>query len=353
MTLDTSSLGEEVPLKNVEKAVRALWADDKTGKTRASLMNFAIYGEDPSALERNTRLLGDITREHSCRALLIHNDSTGTSPSARSWVTAHCQLYDGKRSVCCEQLSFVLEGGQADGIRNILFSHVESDLPLVLWWQGELSDRLDERLYSVLDGLIVDSSQWKDPATSLKRLLKARSSKTSRFTLGDLSWMRSHVMRLTLASAFQNATLLNTLPQMNSLRVVHAPGNHTGALLLAAWIGTQLQARLASDNGKIYFLRPSGSDMEVKLETGSPEGCPLQCLELRGPESRMHIARRQGCAFVEARSERCGVASENVQPAPRDDDAELIAEQLSRFGGSTRYFETLPLFTEMVASFAS
>jgi len=36
-------------------------------------MNFAIYRASPSSLERNTTLLGELTREHSCRALLILN----------------------------------------------------------------------------------------------------------------------------------------------------------------------------------------------------------------------------------------------------------------------------------------
>jgi glucose-6-phosphate dehydrogenase assembly protein OpcA len=347
MSLDTSILGEEVALKHVDKAVRALWADETAGKTRASLMNFGIYGEDAAALERNTQLLGNITREHSCRALLIHNNPSESTPSARAWVTAHCQLYDGKRSVCCEQLSFVLEGGQADEIRNLLFSHVESDLPLVLWWQGELSGRLDERLYSVLDGLIVDSSQWKKPVESFQRLLSARESRTARFTLGDLSWMRSHVMRLTLASAFQNGVLRATLPQMNSLRVVHAPGNATGALLLAAWIGTQLKARLKLNGKRLFFVRQDAAELEVTLAEGVADGCPLQCMELKGPESSVSIQRKTGCGFVQARSERHGTVDESVQPAPKDDDAELIVDQLSRFGGSTRYFETLPLFMQM------
>ena len=54
--LDTAMLGQEVPLPQVTKALRALWADE-AGKTRASLMNFVIYSEDPTSLERNTQLL--------------------------------------------------------------------------------------------------------------------------------------------------------------------------------------------------------------------------------------------------------------------------------------------------------
>lgn len=341
-------LGAEVPLGKVEKAVRALWADDTGGKTRASLMNFAIYSEDPASLEKNTQLLADITREHSCRALLVLNDTSASGLATRAWVTAHCQLYDGRRSVCCEQISFVIEGGSPDSVRNVVFSNLESDLPLVIWWQGELTSRLDERFCSVIDGLIVDSSRWQAPQIGLRRLLAARSSGTRHFTLGDLSWMRSHVMRLTLAAAFQNATLLATLPTMNRLHIVHAPGNRAGALLVAAWVGRQLGASLRREAKGMAFVRTNAADMEIQLSEGQTDGCPLQTLELSGPDSSVKVSRGCGSGFVHAKTRQGGLDREEVQPAPRDNDADLIVEQLSRFGGTTRYFEVLPLFLEML-----
>ncbi len=340
-------LGEEVPLGKVDKAVRALWANDTGGKTRASLMNFAIYSEDPASLEKNTGLLADITREHSCRALLILNDVSSATASTRAWVTAHCQLYNGKSAVCCEQLSFVITGGSADNVRNVVFSNLESDLPLVIWWQGELTDRLDERFCSVLDGLIVDSSRWQDPATSLKRLLAARESRTRHFTLGDLSWMRSHVMRLTLASAFQSPSLLAELPQMRQLRVVHAPGSRAAALLLAAWVGKQLGAKLKKNGQSMVFARQGGAEVQILLEEGDASSCPLQSLELSSPAASVKVQRECGSGFVHAFTRQGGSDREEMQPTPRDNDADLIVEQLSRFGGTTRYFDALPLFLEM------
>ena len=97
--LNTAILGQEVPIATVAKALRELWADE-TLKTRASLMNLAIYSEDPASLERNTVLLNNLTREHSCRSLLILNVPGEPKPQTTAYITAHCQLYEGKRSVC-------------------------------------------------------------------------------------------------------------------------------------------------------------------------------------------------------------------------------------------------------------
>jgi glucose-6-phosphate dehydrogenase assembly protein OpcA len=348
MTLDTSLLGEEVPLAKLGKAVRSLWAEENgAGKTRASLMNFAIYSEDLTSLEANTHLLASIARENACRALLILNDATAEETTTRAWITAHCQLYDGKRSVCCEQLSFLMTGGTADRVRNVVFSNLESDLPLVLWWQGELSDRLDERFCSVIDGLIVDSSHWQDAGSTMQRVLAARENRKTHFTLGDLSWMRSHVMRVTLAAAFQNQTLLAALPSMDKLMITHAPGYRAAGLLVAAWIGKQLHCTFRSQDGKMIFERQSGSPITIELMEGEANGCPLQALELSGAEGSVAVTRECGSGFVHARTMQGAAASEEVQPAPRDNDADLIVDQLSRFGGTTRYFEVMPLFLEM------
>src|ERR1700733_5103369 len=144
-------LGQEVPLDRVDKALKELWGQDEA-RTKASLLNFAIYSEKAESLEANTKLLEEITLEQACRGLLILA-VPGDKRNARSWITAHCQLQDGHKSVCSEQISFLLEGGNPNQVRNVVFAHLDSDLPLACWWQDELGANFNERLYSVIDML--------------------------------------------------------------------------------------------------------------------------------------------------------------------------------------------------------
>ena len=69
-TPDTAHLGMEVPIGSIEKELKKLWEADQAS-TNASLMNLAIYSEDPDSLQRNSLAIGELTREHSCRAILI------------------------------------------------------------------------------------------------------------------------------------------------------------------------------------------------------------------------------------------------------------------------------------------
>lgn len=344
--LNTLVLGQEVPLHRVAMALRELWADESAG-TRASLMNFAIYSEDANSLERNTELLAALTQEHSCRALLILNlPGTADIPQTRAWVTAHCQLNNGKKSVCCEQLSFIFEGGNADQVRNTIFAHLDSDLPLVVWWQGELTERLDERFISVIDSLIIDSSQWSDPARSLQRVLEMQASDTARFSLSDLAWMRSHFIRVALASACQSAPVLADLPKVNTLKVTYGPGHRMSACMLAAWIGVQLKCSL-SPAGGLVLDRQNGSSIKISL-TESESPCPLQKLELSGADLTISINREPQSCFVHASVDHPHFQRDNVQPADQGQDVDLIGEQLSRLGGTTRYFEVAPLLLALL-----
>ena len=343
LVLNSAILGQEVPIANVTKALRDLWSDE-TGKTRASLINFAIYSEDATSLERNTESLARLTREHACRSLLILNLPGDHKPQTTAWITAHCQLYEGKRSVCCEQLSFVIEGGSADQVRSTIFAHLDSDLPLVVWWQGDLTARLDERFLAVIDGLIIDSSQFADPAKSLRRVLESRNARTSRFSLSDLAWMRSHFMRTSLATACQNPKVLANLSNLSRLAIKHAPGRRLSAQMLAAWIGTQLKCRMLSPQA---MELPGGGRIAIELSEGSPS-CPLESLEMSGKDLCIAIKRDPGSCFAHTTQSHAGQERDDVMPADFSDDADLIGEQLSRLGGATRYFEIMPLLLKML-----
>lgn len=344
-TLNTTMLGQQVPIAKVYKALRELWADE-TGRTRASLMNFAIYSEDPVSLEQNTLMLDALTQEHSCRALLVLNCPGATPATPTAWVTAHCQLSNGRRSVCCEQLSFVMEGGSADQVRNTVFAHLDSDLPLVVWWQGECIDRLDERFVSVIDSLFIDSSKSARPVAYLKKLLELRMTPTARFSLSDLAWMRSHFMRTALASAFQSRVIVADLPKFNRLNIVHGEGHQISAQMLAAWIGTQLKCVLGNGPG-ITLCRPDGTAIEVVIEAGA-SACALQVLRFSGPDITITVERVPSSSFVHAKIDHPLCQRDDVQPADLDSDADLIAEQLSRLGGTTRYFEMMPLLLALL-----
>ena len=83
--------------------LKKLWESTGGAKSRASLVNFAVCAEGAAALEGNTQLISEFTREHACRAILVANVPDATEPRVQAWINAHCHLpRAGAKQVCCE-----------------------------------------------------------------------------------------------------------------------------------------------------------------------------------------------------------------------------------------------------------
>ncbi|HYF37622.1 MAG TPA: glucose-6-phosphate dehydrogenase assembly protein OpcA [Prosthecobacter sp.] len=343
-----SRLGLEVPLPKIDRALKELWEADNA-KTRASLINFAIYSEDISSIEKNNELLDHITADHACRALLIISLPDVKPQRARAWINALCRPYQGKQIVCSEQISFILEGGDDMQIQNIVFAHLDSDLPLVVWWQGDLTRNFNERLYSRVDTLIIDSSTWSDPVAEFARLVEARGMELPfEFDVRDLSWTRSHFMRTALANCFQDAKAREHLPSVEEIQIAYAKGHRTSAVFLAGWVALRVGATLNENQPGLIFTKVNGGSIRVSF-TETEGGCALQSLVLKGPCLEARITRDGSSAFVHTSATCEGHSHEEVLPADVVSDADLISEQLSRAGGNTHYAAVLPLMAKMLA----
>ena len=341
-------LGEEVPVGSISKELKKLWEAEGAG-TRASLSNIAIYSEAPGSLERNAVLLQAITREHACRALLIQNCPAAGAPVIRAWIEAVCQIRGGKKSICSEQLAFQIEHGDASLVRNTVLAHLDSDLPLVFWWQGALSDRFEDRLYSVIDRLIVDTSTWEDAAAQFTRLKAAYEHPSTRFKINDLSWSRSFHLRMSLAKAFENPLATPHIQSLEEIRIQHGPGARASALMLAAWLGYCLKAEPTVEDGQILFTLPEGWRVKVNITEKADTAMSLPQLELQAKEASFSFTHQEDSAFIRAvTSLPGGLESEQLLPADRESEVELVLEQLERAGNNSLYFQMVPVLLKML-----
>jgi glucose-6-phosphate dehydrogenase assembly protein OpcA len=323
-----SRLGLETPISRIGRSLSQLWEGDEA-KTRASLVNLAVYTEDSAALLEANDVLEKIAAEHACRAMLILALPQVQQPRARSWIQALCRPYQGKQAVCSEQITFILEGGNASQVQNLVFAHLDSDLPLVVWWQADLTKNFEERFYSRIDTLIIDSSRWSDPARQFDALLAVKAENTD-LDIRDLAWTRSHFMRTALASCFQDPSARQNLSKVRALRISYRRGQRSTALLLAAWINKRLETSL---------------DLHL-IEKDS--GSALQSLVLEGEGVRGDIRRDCDSRFIHVCSTCSGHSHQELLPADVDSDAELVNEQLSRYRGSSLYSGMLPFVRSML-----
>jgi glucose-6-phosphate dehydrogenase assembly protein OpcA len=338
-------LGREVPVAAIDRELRKLWDQDEA-RTNASLMNLVVYSEKHGALLENSEIVRELTREHACRAILVEIDRDDAHPSIRAWVTAHCHLAHGRKSVCCEQIALFLTGRVTGRFRNTVFAHLNSDLPLVFWWQGELSDILTERLVAVVDRLIVDSSCWKDPAASFRRIEEAAKSNPD-LILQDHAWSRTWQFRTGVAAIFDDSGAQRALPEIDTVEIIHHPAHRNSALQVLAWLATQAGWSDADPADGFAFISSGGVSIRATL-TACAEGPPLSSLVLRAGERSATITQAAGSGHVRRCIHAPGYEVCSLSPADPTSSTDLLALQLARGGKNSLFQKILPRFRRML-----
>src|SRR5947207_8363989 len=274
---ESYSLGQPVELVKIGKELKKLWQEREGTMTRASLINLAIYSEKPGSLEKNTQLIARITQNHSCRALVIGANRKSKENRVEAWINAHCHVTRaGSKQICSEQLSFSLEGPCVKLLPSIVFSHLDSDLPLYLWWQDDFPEAMDSQLWAWIDRLIFDSQSWKNFGEQMRRVETAQREARQRIVLCDLNWTRLDKVRYAIAQFFDHPASHHHFTEMENMTVNFAPGFKSTAILLIGWLAAQLKWKTNQQqmNGSSRFVDSNNRkiDIELREKTGSPIG---------------------------------------------------------------------------------
>ena len=338
MPTEISGPGIQVEIGKIDRELKKLWGEGGGAKTRASLINLAVYSEAPGSLPQNTKIISDITEDHACRAIVISANPEAKENRVEAWINVHCHVSRaGSKQVCSEQLSFLLEGPSARLLPNIVFSQLDSDLPLVLWWQGEFSDPMDPQLWAWVDRVIYDSQTWKDFREQMQRLETAQTEAKQRIVLCDLNWTRLVQIRLALAQFFDHPASHAQFEKIENVEIDHAPEFRSTAILLAGWLAGQLKWTdgKRSDNNALDFRGPTGNQIKVGLreKIGAPIGrCAVRCGAVKFIVTH---AEKADLLDVESGDRRCRL------PAGQNDAVGLMGEELMRGGPHKVYLRAM------------
>jgi glucose-6-phosphate dehydrogenase assembly protein OpcA len=347
LTPETAGLGLPVEIGRIDKELGRLWEASADTKTRASLINFVIHSSDPSTLAADTAMISAVAARHACRAILILSNPSAPESSARAWINAHCHP-TGKsgREICSEQITFLLDGESALALPNIVFSHLDSDLPLCLWWKGSLPEPLDEKLWAWVDRLIYDSAVWPDPAhqIAIVRHLSARDGHGA--VLCDLNWTRLHTWRYALASLFDHASAFPCLSQIEALEIQAAPGSHTAALLLLGWFASRLDWSIDPETSTIRSRDGHPISYDLR-DNGGPD---LSKVTIHCAGARFEMELAPGAEFFEALIHAPGIPdTKQLFPAPTGNLVDTLLAELSRAGRHPLYTKSLEKIQPLLA----
>jgi glucose-6-phosphate dehydrogenase assembly protein OpcA len=333
------SVGLPVDIDNISRELKRLWQEGEKVMTRASLMNLAVYSEEKNSLPNNTRLMSEITRNHACRAIVIEADPGAIGGGVEAWVSAHCHFGQaGSKQICSEQISFSLHGSCAGLLPNIVFSHLDSDLPFYLWWQGALHDPMDAQLWAWVDRFIYDSRNWENFESQMRLVESAQEEARQRIVLCDLNWTRLDKIRMAIAQFFDHPASHHHFSKIKTGQIYFAPEFRSTALLLVGWLAAQLkwQPQKANDTTQLQFFNPDGVKIEIGMQERRGHGIDEVVIATSEMEFSVRHARC-GDLLEVSRGKPQQTQLTQLMPAQSDDPVHLMTQELFR-GGAHRVY---------------
>lgn len=356
--LTSGLLGVETPLGSISHTLEQYFAADQT-RTRAALMNFAIFSDQPDELPALDAQLQSITRDHACRGLLMTAGLPHENYQAQAWIKGQCHLDGaGGKFRCSEQVSFLVRGRSEGFLTNLIFANLRSDLPLVMWWQASLHPHFQERLYSRIDRLIFDSSRWADPPAEFAVVRQALESRNSQFQHGqpgnlllhDLAYTRGHEHRRAIALLFDDPWTQQHIPALDRVEISYRRGHRHSALYLGAWLALQLQAgsprSVAPD--VIEYQRGGRPFALLLARDREPEGPILPAVTLSCPGAAFSLLPAMDGSHLQARAVSGGLRKEHLLPAHPKADVGLVGDIVMRCGTNVLLARVLPKFLELL-----
>ncbi len=349
-TTETFATGMPVEIGKIERELKKLWEQGGEKMTRASLINLAVYSEAPDSLRANTRIIAQITEDHASRAIVIAADPSAKEDRVEAWISAHCHVSRaGRKQICSEQISFALAGSLAKLLPNIVFSHLDSDLPFYLWWQGEFHDPMDAQLWTWVDRLIYDSQPWCDFDAQMRLVQTAQEEANQRVVLCDLNWTRLVQIRLAIAQFFDAPAALEHLGSVQRVEITHTTGHRSTAVLLAGWLAAQLGWALVegADETTLSFSDCAGEAIRVTLQ--ETEGEPISRCSLHCGTTEFRVLHPRGADLLEVGTELDGTErAHQLMPASRNDPVSLMSEELMRGGPHRVYLRAVEAVRELL-----
>jgi glucose-6-phosphate dehydrogenase assembly protein OpcA len=336
---ETYSLGVPVEVGKIDHELKKLWQESEGAATRASLMNLAVYSEAPGSLNSNTQLMARITEDHACRAIVIEADCKAEDDGVDAWISAHCHVSRaGSKQVCSEQISFRLNGGCTSQLPNIVLSNLDSDLPLYLWWQNEFHEPMDPQLWAWVDRVIYDSQPWQDFRAQMRLVESAQAEAKQRIILCDLNWTRLDKVRFALAQFFDHPASHHRFAKIKRVRIDHASGFRSTALLFVGWLAAQLNWRAEKKEGpnRLQFVSSSGQPIDIEIR--QCDGQPIHEVVVTAGDIEFAVTHAKCGDLLEVSR---GIAGEKrvpqLMPAGKNDPVSLMSEELMR-GGPHRVY---------------
>jgi glucose-6-phosphate dehydrogenase assembly protein OpcA len=261
-----------VALDKVEAELARLWTERGTGDTHLRTLDLVAFCATPDELPRVRAALAPMAAKRACRTLTVVC-YPGEAPSITARVGLHVDTAR-KGEAVGDDVTLEVRGAARGWVSSALRQLRHGDLPMHLWWSGDLpdDDRLFDELTADADVTIVHSADMD--LRDLEQLRRVLAWRTERAVFLDLNWVRLALWQELTARFFDDEGVAASIPRIDTITLGFAPREGTTdaaptqAALLAGWIAVCTGWDV---NGATWETDPFGvCTATVKRADGSP-----------------------------------------------------------------------------------
>jgi glucose-6-phosphate dehydrogenase assembly protein OpcA len=332
------SSDKRVDVTSIERQLAELWRAEKQegdkAVTRAALWNVVAHTWNSEGHARATEVLGRASAAVPQRTIIVQADPRGSDDIA-SWISANCHLIGAGKQVCSEEVSIVAAGERVHHIAPLVSALLLPDMPVAVWWVGDLPDAHHEYAETLLDPadrLIVDSSQFTG-AADLE--LVSRIGEQTTTAPADLTWARLDEWRAATAALFDPPAMRGRLQAILRVRVTSGGDASFGAtaeaLLYVAWLTAQIGVDVPYE-----FLRAG-------------EDAGIGAIDIQFSHSSATIRQERERGVVTATADGIETAVQCITRSLARETEDLIVRLLKRPEADRVYLKTLKVARRLAA----
>lgn len=291
----------------------------------------------------------------------------GPDTGVKAQVSAYCPIQKSKsRSLmCCEYVTLRGTKEALERVADLVAGLLIPDLPKFLWWKATPNpeQELFGRLSAIANCTIVDSCYFSDPASEF---LKIHSLVESESYIADLNWHRLLPWQELAASTFDPPERRAALKVLDEITIDYEKGNDAQALMYLAWLAGRLgwipkNHECVGGEYEIQHVTFEGSNgREIKAELAAiptadfgeiPGDMIGLSLNSRDPNANcctILCSETTGCMRMESGGSAQSCRTELVTALPDQKAAELVAQQLQRWGREILFEESLAVMVEIL-----
>ena len=291
----------------------------------------------------------------------------GPDTGVKAQVSAYCPIQKSKTHslMCCEYVTLRGTKEALARVSDLVAGLLIPDLPKFLWWKATPNPEqaLFGQLSAIANCTIVDSCYFSDPASEF---VKIHTLVEQESYIADLNWHRLLPWQELAASMFDPPERREGLMLVDEITIDYAKGNDAQALMYLSWFAGRLGWVPTShkylggmyDIQHVTFTGSNGQEVKAELAAiptadfgeipGDMIGLSLNSSDPSADCCTILCSETTGCMRMESGGSAQSCRTELVTALPDQKAAELVAQQLQRWGREILFEESVAVMVEIL-----